>query len=1020
MAKAFLTNINLKGNQLIAAAMQPSGTAPNALAAGQIYYNTAGALYYSTASGTSNWVQVATGATVVASINSITGSATIAGTTNQITVTPSGQTITLSFPTNLTLPGKTTFSAATTGGASLNIPLATATPTSPVSGDIWATPTTGANILYYNGATKTVAFTDSNITGSAGSVANALSAGTALSYSSGTTFDGSTARTLNLANTAVTAGSYGTSTAIPTFTVDAQGRLTAAGTTAISTSIALAAGSGSGTVSGGGTLTFTGGAGITTSAATSTVTFAIDTTVATLTGTQVFTNKSISGATNTLSAIPNSALTNSTISGKALGTNLDALTISTGLSGTSYNGSGAVTIAIDSTVATLTGSQALTNKWIALKANTSATGTAPLTLTSTGSVLLTTPVATSFEVDSSGVLYWTPVSTRKTIALTDSSITGFTGQATLSQGGTNANLTAVNGGIIYSGASALAISAAGTSGQVLKSNGAAAPTWVDQSTLAAGSATSATNTTNVGVTEDTTTSSAIFPALVGANTGNNAVKTTSTKLTFVPSTGVLSATTFAGSGASLTNIPNTATTATSANTNSAIVARDGSGNFSATTITAALSGTATNASNVTITDDTSTASAVYPTWTGGVSGNQAHKASSTKLTFVPSTGILTATGFSGSGANLTSIPNTATTATATNTNSAIVARDASGNFNATMISLSGTTTNATDAATKQYVDNIASGFNAHDSVEAATTAALTATYSNGTSGVGATLTNSGTQAALVIDGVTLANGNRVLVKNQATASQNGVYYIASAGNLGSVSTNWVLTRATDYDGSTPGEVNAGDMVFVSSPSSQYSVNPTNNNTSWIMNTPGTITLGTTSISWVQGSGSGTVTAGNGITVSGNVVTFNPTSTGGLQALAGGAAILKPTNSGIVTDSTGTYIGAGTGFSLSGTTLNYASGTTSQAASGVSGGAYSYATQKQTATITGNGSLTSFAVAHNLNTQNVTVQVYQTSATPDTQYSEVEVDIVRTSSSVVTVSFASAVASGDTYNVVIVG
>lgn len=78
----------------------------------------------------------------------------------------------------------------------------------------------------------------------------------------------------------------------------------------------------------------------------------------------------------------------------------------------------------------------------------------------------------------------------------------------------------------------------------------------------------------------------------------------------------------------------------------------------------------------------------------------------------------------------------------------------------------------------------------------ATTSNLTATYSNGTSGVGATLTNSGTQAALTPDGITLAAGNRVLVKDQTTALQNGIYTVT---NIGSSSTNWILTRATDYD-----------------------------------------------------------------------------------------------------------------------------------------------------------------------------------------------------------------------------
>ena len=77
-----------------------------------------------------------------------------------------------------------------------------------------------------------------------------------------------------------------------------------------------------------------------------------------------------------------------------------------------------------------------------------------------------------------------------------------------------------------------------------------------------------------------------------------------------------------------------------------------------------------------------------------------------------------------------------------------------------------------------------------------TTAALTATYNNGTNGVGATLTNSGTQSALVINGVTLAVNDRVLVKDQSNQSQNGIFTVT---NIGSVSTNWILTRAGDYD-----------------------------------------------------------------------------------------------------------------------------------------------------------------------------------------------------------------------------
>jgi hypothetical protein len=100
------------------------------------------------------------------------------------------------------------------------------------------------------------------------------------------------------------------------------------------------------------------------------ITVAIDSTVATLNGTQTLTNKSMSGASNTFTNIPNSALSNYTISGVALGGNLFGLTIGTGLTGGSYNGSGAVTVAINSTVATLTGTQTLTNKSISGSTNT--------------------------------------------------------------------------------------------------------------------------------------------------------------------------------------------------------------------------------------------------------------------------------------------------------------------------------------------------------------------------------------------------------------------------------------------------------------------------------------------------------------------------------------------------------------------------------------------------------------------------------------------------------------------------
>ncbi len=114
----------------------------------------------------------------------------------------------------------------------------------------------------------------------------------------------------------------------------------------------------------------------------------------------------------------------------------------------------------------------------------------------------------------------------------------------------------VNGGISF-GATGTAF---GTSGQLLQSNGDAAPTWINQSSIAAGSATTATtatnatNATNVGIVDDTTTATTVYPTWSNGTSGNQALETSSTKLSFVPSTGTLTATAFSGSGSGLTGI----------------------------------------------------------------------------------------------------------------------------------------------------------------------------------------------------------------------------------------------------------------------------------------------------------------------------------------------------------------------------------------------------------------------------------------------------------------------------------
>lgn len=113
------------------------------------------------------------------------------------------------------------------------------------------------------------------------------------------------------------------------------------------------------------------------------------------------------------------------------------------------------------------------------------------------------------------------------------------------------------------------------------------------------------------------------------------------------------------------------------------------------------------------------------------------------------------------------------------------------------------TTQAASGTTKKFIRSAelnfylhAQGLTTYTAALVATTAALTAVYANGVLGVGATLTNSGAQAALTVDGVLQVVGNRVLVKNQAAPAQNGIYTVTT---VGTGATNWVLTRATDFD-----------------------------------------------------------------------------------------------------------------------------------------------------------------------------------------------------------------------------
>ena len=158
----------------------------------------------------------------------------------------------------------------------------------------------------------------------------------------------------------------------------------------------------------------------------------------------------------------------------------------------------------------------------------------------------------------------------------------------------------------------------------------------------------------------------------------------------------------------------------------------------------------------------------------------------------------------------------------------------------------GDPTNAQDAATKAYVDATKQGLDVKDSVRAATTAPgnLATDFANGQ----------------IIDNVTLATGNRILIKNQGTGSENGIYVVNASG---------APSRAADADSSA--DVTAGMFVFVAE-------GDTNADSGWVLTTNDPITLGSTSLTFAQFSGAGQIAAGAGLTKTGNTLDIGTAST----------------------------------------------------------------------------------------------------------------------------------------------
>ena len=672
---------------------------------------------------------------------------------------------------------------------------------------ISSTDTNGNIVLTPNGTGKTV-LNNVYINGTSDSLAEFIfdTVGGAVTGTAGqilvTNSDGSNTSTLSLINTAVTAGSYGSATAIPVFTVDAQGRLTAASTASITTTLSIAGDTGTDSVAlATDTVTFVGGTGITSTVAAvgtaTSVTFDIDSTVATLTGTQTLTNKT---------------LTSPTINGATIGS-----------TGATFNGSTSGTITV-------------------------------LASAVAGSNSLTLPAATDMLVGRAT----TDTLTNKTISFGSNTVTM-----------TSAQL-------------ATAVSDETGSGVLVF---ATSPTLVTP-TLGVASATSINKVTLTAPATGSTLTIADGKTLTASNT-----------LTF---TGTDTASVAFGAGGTVAYVANKLSV------------------FAATT-SAELAGV--------ISDETGSGALVF--------------ASSPTLV-TPTLGAALATSITATSGNMTvnaAAGNNSVNLVPTGTGTVDVANK--------RITSVAEPTQSTDAATKNYVDAVKTGLKVKDAVRAATTANLTATYANGSSGVGATLTNSGSQAAFTIDSIVLTAGQRVLVKDQSTAFQNGIYTVTT---VGTVSTNWVLTRAIDNDdNSTVLEIEGGDFCFVQ----EGTVNADNG---FVVTTNGAITIGTTGIDYVQFSGAGQVVAGDGLTKTGN--TLNVVGTAGRITISADAVDIASTYVGqstittLGTIATGTWQGTIVGPTYGGTGVNNGSNTLTLAGNVSHAGAFA-----QTFTATANTSLT---------------------------------------------------------------
>jgi len=208
------------------------------------------------------------------------------------------------------------------------------------------------------------------------------------------------------------------------------------------------------------------------------------------------------------------------------------------------------------------------------------------------------------------------------------------------------------------------------------------------------------------------------------------------------------------------------------------------------------------------------------------------------------------------------------------------------------------------AATKGYVDSVATGLSVNEPVVVATIENLAGTYDNGTAGLGATLTKATNGAIGTIDGSTVTAGDRILLRAQTDAKQNGIYTVTA---VGSASVPWQLTRATDADNSPSAELTGGSFCLVTG-------GATYTNAGFVVTNTGTVVIGTDDISYEQFSAAQNITAGTGIVKDGSEISIDAAVV---------ATLADPTFTGTVVLPSTTSIG-----DVSNVEISYVNGVTS--------------------------------------------------------------------------------------------